>query len=129
VLKNIFQGIPESLVGSKRGAWGKIPLIRPFISVPQKEVEFYADLHVKGCSQSRCPHMHTPFEQDVQDILNEFSIRHPATKYALMSLEKNMAGARGSMADSIPFCERCGKLTDGICVDCAIISEVLAHGC
>ncbi len=25
-------------------------------------------------------------------MLNEFTIRHPATKYALLSLEKNLAG-------------------------------------
>ncbi len=129
VLKDILQGVPERLVGSKRVSWGKIPLIRPFISVPHTEVELYADLHVKSCSQSRCPYIHMPFEEDVQNILNEFSIRHPATKYALMSLKKNLGGACGSIADSRPSCEQCGQPTEGICVDCSIIREVISHGC
>ena len=43
VLKNILQGTPERLVGFKMTGLKKIPLIRPFISIPQKEVELYAD--------------------------------------------------------------------------------------
>ena len=128
VLKNLLRGIPERLVVSKRVARGKIHLIRPFISVPHKEVALYADLHVKSCDQSLCPYMCAPFEKDVEALLNEFSIRHPATNYALMSLEKNLGGACVSIADSIPSGVKCGQYTDGICVDCRIISE-LAHGC
>ncbi len=66
--------------------------------------------------------------EDVQSMLNEFTIRHPATKYALLNLEKNLAGACVSMADSIPSCEQCGEPTDGICQSCRIINEVTAHG-
>ncbi len=122
------RGIPEILVSSERAVRGKIPRIRPFISVPQKEVALYADLHVKGYNQSRCPYNNKPFEEDVQTMLNEFTIRHPATKYALLSLEKNLAGACVSLADSVPSCQQCGEPTDGICQICRIIDEVTAHG-
>jgi uncharacterized protein (TIGR00269 family) len=128
VLKNVLQGNPESLVHAERGARGKIPWIRPFHSVPHKEVALYADLHVKGSDQSRCPYNNKPFEEDVQSMLNEFTIRHPATKYALLSLEKNLAGAGVSLADSVPSCKQCGEPTDGICQSCRIINEVTAHG-
>ena len=127
-LKNVLLGIPEILVSSERAARGKIPRIRPFLSVPHKEIALYADYHVKGCDQSRCPYHNTPFEEDVQMMLNEFTIRHPATKYALLSLEKNLAGACVSLADSVPSCQQCGEPTDGICQGCRIINEVTAHG-
>jgi uncharacterized protein (TIGR00269 family) len=128
VLKNVLQGNPEILVSSDRAARGNIPRIRPFISVPHKEVALYADLHIKGCDQSRCPYHNKPFEEDVQVMLNEFTIRHPATKYALLSLEKNLTGACVSMADSVPTCQQCGEPTDGVCQGCRIINEVTAHG-
>jgi uncharacterized protein (TIGR00269 family) len=128
VLKNVLQGNPENLISSERAVRGKIPRIRPFRSVPQKEVALYADLHIKGCDQSYCPYNNKPFEETVRAMLNEFSIRHPATKYALLSLEKNLAGACVSMADSIPSCELCGKPTEGICPSCRIVDEVTAHG-
>jgi uncharacterized protein (TIGR00269 family) len=128
VLKKVLQGNPESLVNSERGARGKIPWIRPFHSVPHKEVALYADLHVKRSDQSRCPYNKKPFEEDVQSMLNEFTIRHPATKYALLSLEKNLAGACVPLADSVPSCKQCGEPRDGICQSCRIINEVTAHG-
>jgi uncharacterized protein (TIGR00269 family) len=128
LLKNVLQGNPDILVRSERAARRKIPRIRPFLSVPLKEVALYADLHVKGCDQSRCPYNNKPFEEDMQAMLNKFTIRHPATKYALLSLEKNLAGACVSMADSIPSCEKCGELSDSICHYCRIIDEVTENG-
>jgi uncharacterized protein (TIGR00269 family) len=128
VLKNLLQGNPEIPVNSEREARGKIPWIRPFISVPHKEVALYADLHIKRYDQSGCPYKNRPFEEDVQAMLNQFTNRHPATKYALLSLEKKLAGACGPLADSVTSCQRCGEPTDGICQSCRIINEVTAHG-
>lgn len=128
VLKNVLQGVPEILVSSERAVRGIIPQIRPFISVPHEEVALYAGLHVKGYNQFRCPYNNKPFEEDVQRMLKEFTIRHPATKYALLSLEKNLAGAWVTLADSVPFCQQCGVPTDGTCQVCRIINEVTAHG-
>ena len=128
VLKNVLLGKPEMLVRAERDGRGKIPRIRPFLSVPHEEVALYADLHVKGCDLSRCPYNNKPLEKDVRAMLNEFTIHHPATKYALLSLEKNLAGACVSLADSIPSCERCGEPVDGVCQSCRIIDEVTANG-
>ncbi len=128
VLKNLLQGIPEILVNSEREARGKIPRIRPFISVPHKEVALYADLHVKGSDRSLCRYNYKPFDKDVQAMLNEFTIRHPATKYAVMNLGEKLAGACVSMADSISSCEQCGESISGICQSCRIINEVTANG-
>jgi len=128
VLKNVLKGVPELVVNSEGVAREKIPRIRPFHSVPQKEVELYADLHIQGCDRSCCPYTNNPFEGDVHAMLNEFTVRHPATKYALLSLEKNLAGACFSLTDSVHSCQQCGEPSDGICQDCRIIHEVTAHG-
>jgi len=125
VLKNILQGNPGILVSSERNVRGKIPRIEPFLSIPRNEVALYADLHMKGYDHSRCPFNNKPFEKDVQDMLNEFTIRHPATKYALLNLKKNLCAC---VADSVSSCEQCGEPTDGICQSCRIIGEVAANG-
>jgi hypothetical protein len=91
-------------------------------------VAVYADLHINGCDQSLCRYNFKPFEKDVQAMLNEFTIRHPATKYAVMNLGKKLAGACVSMADSISSCEQCGESISGICQSCRIINEVTANG-
>jgi hypothetical protein len=64
----------------------------------------------------------------VQMILNDYTTRHPATKYALTSLKKNLTGVRGSLVDLIPSCEQCGEPTDGECPNCRILGEVTAGG-
>jgi uncharacterized protein (TIGR00269 family) len=128
VLKNLLQGNPDIPVKPERAARGKIPRIRPFLSVPLKEVALYADLHVKGCDQFRCPYNNKPFEKDVEAMLNEFTFRHSATKYALLNLEKKLAGACVPPADSGAFCQQCGEPTVGKCQSCRIINEVTAHG-
>jgi uncharacterized protein (TIGR00269 family) len=128
VLKNILRGTPERLVGFERPGSGKIPHIRPFISVPQKEVEMYADLHLHGCNLSHNPYKNDPYCGEVEAMLNDFSFRHPATKFALANLKKNLAGTCSSIADLIPFCEKCGEPGDALCSRCRIINEVTADG-
>jgi len=128
VLLHVLRGKPEILVRSGQSDRGKIPRILPFIAVPKKEVAFYAGLHVNGYNQPCCPYSNKPFEEDVKAMLNEFTIRHPATKYALLSLEKNLANACFSLADSISSCGRCGEPAGGVCQSCRIIDEVTAHG-
>jgi uncharacterized protein (TIGR00269 family) len=128
VLRNILKGTPSRLVGFERTGRGKTPRIRPFISVPQKEVALYADLHVKGCNQSCSPYKNDPFQEDVQTMLNDYSTRHPATKYALTNLKKNLTGVCGSIADLIPSCEQCGEPTDGESPGCRILGEVTTSG-
>jgi tRNA(Ile)-lysidine synthase TilS/MesJ len=128
VLKNILRGMPGRIAGSGQATREKIPLIRPFILVPHKEVALYEELHMKSSVQSSCPYKFMPFEKDVKDILNEFSIRHPATKYALMSLEKNMGDACVPGPDSIPSCEKNNQLSGGSDMDYRFISELISRG-
>ena len=128
VLKNILQGYPEILMNREKGDGQGVLMIRPFLSVPRNEVIVYAGLHVKGYDQSHCPYSDSPFDRDTRTMLDEFTVRHPATKYALMSLEKNLAGSCSAITESISACRRCGEMYDGICHTCRLIDEVTSHG-
>jgi uncharacterized protein (TIGR00269 family) len=126
-MKNILRGSPDLIARSVHAIRGKIPRIRPFVTIPKKEVALYAALHIKGYDQSPCPYNNEPFEKDVQDMLEDFTTRHPATGYALMGLRKNLAGAYCMHPDTTDFCQRCGEPAEGICTNCRIIDEV-NHG-
>jgi len=128
VMKNILMGSPEILIHADRTGTGRIPMIRPFITIPKKEVALYATLHAIGYNQSHCPYDNEPFEKDIREMLDEFTIRHPATKYALMNLGKNLGSTCSTNADLVHTCERCGEPADGICTSCRIIDEVTAYG-
>jgi uncharacterized protein (TIGR00269 family) len=109
VLNHILQGIPEIVVGSGGSGGGKIPRIQPFIAVPKEEIALYADLHINEYNRSHCPYTNNHFDEDVNAMLNEFTLHHPATKYALLSLKKNLEHACVSLPDFYSSCERCGE--------------------
>jgi uncharacterized protein (TIGR00269 family) len=127
VMKEVLQGNAGILIYPDRTGTGKIPMIRPFISVPKKEVALYATLQDVKYDKSRCPYDIRPFEKDIQDMLDEFSTRHPATKFALANLKENMASTCTG-ANVIPSCQHCGEPSEGICMNCRIIDEVTANG-
>jgi uncharacterized protein (TIGR00269 family) len=128
VLNHVLRGVPEIEVDSGVICGGKIPRIQPFIAVPKKEIMLYADLHVKEYNRFHCPYTNNHFEEDVNAMLNEFTMHHPATKYALLSLKKNLTHACVAMQDFCSPCERCGEPVVGICQNCRIIDEVTAYG-
>jgi uncharacterized protein (TIGR00269 family) len=128
VLNTILRGNTDVAARSEQTRREKIPRIRPFISVPKKEVSLYAALHVKGYDRSRCPYHNDRFEEDVRVILENFTTRHPATGYALMSLKNHLTGTWCTRLDTVASCERCGEPSDGICMTCRIIDEVTAGG-
>ena len=127
VMEHILRGTPEILMHPGRRAPGKIPWIRPFAGIPREEVALYASLHVRDYIQSRCPYDTDPFEEDVKKMLSDLTTRHPATKHALVNLQKNLDRACTTNADLFPSCERCGEPGDGICRSCRIINEVTAN--
>ncbi len=90
VLNHMLRGSPDSIVCTERTGSEKVPLIQPFIAVPKKEISLYADLHIKEYNRSCCPYTNNHCEEDVNAMLNEFTNHHPATKYALLSLKKNL---------------------------------------
>jgi uncharacterized protein (TIGR00269 family) len=128
VLKDFLLGFSEHTVGSEVSQGGKIPLIRPFIAVPKEEIALYAEVHVKEYNRSHCPYTNNHFDEDVDAMLNEFTLHHPATKYALLGLKKNLARSCVSLPDFSSSCERCGEPAIGICHNCRIIDEVTSHG-
>jgi uncharacterized protein (TIGR00269 family) len=128
VLRNVLRGSPEILANPGRDIRGKLPRIAPFIAVPEKEVALYADLHVNGYIQSLCPYYNKPFEDDIHALLDDFTHRHPGTKYALLGLEKNLSGMCGSKDSSIHSGEHCSNIADGICESCRIMNEGISDG-
>ena len=113
VMKNILQGNPEILIQTDRTSPDKIPVIHPFITIPKKEVALYTALCAGSNDISRCPFTSGPFETDVREMLDNFTLRHPATKYALMNLKKNLENTCFTKVDSVHTCERCGEPARG----------------
>ncbi len=114
VLECIIRGDAEKLV---RGSSCQDTLIRvcPFISVPAAEVSLYATLCGYGDEQAPGPEPGDALHKDTVALLDGYTNKHPATKYALLNLGENLAGFPKGIAGLIHACEWYGKCPPGDC--------------
>nr|HPM62845.1 tRNA(Ile)-lysidine synthase [Methanoregulaceae archaeon] len=76
-----------------------------FLSIPAREVALYAYLHVEGFEIRQCPHSHNALINDVHSLLNDYTWRHPSTKYAIVNLSEQLVSygfMPGTHADICP---------------------------
>ncbi|WP_332450417.1 tRNA 2-thiocytidine biosynthesis TtcA family protein [Methanoculleus sp.] len=94
VLENVLRGDPK-LFARPGGEEGEeiVPWIKPFIYIPEREVALYASLHTPGFDLADCPYAGDPLREDVREILDDYTSRHPATNYSLVNLGKALRKA------------------------------------
>ncbi len=124
VLMNVVQGDADHLLHSPREVAGMVPVIRPFMFIPEREVACYSRLHLEGPGQERCPYAHDALRDDVRSVLNDYTPRHPSTKHSLVSIGEHLAKAGRIAGLEIQTCEKCGEPCSGTCPSCRILMEV-----
>jgi uncharacterized protein (TIGR00269 family) len=124
VLANILRGETNRLVHPIYEIKGTIPWISPFISVPRYETVRYADLHNVGINQVPCQYDHDTFRGEITTMLDDYTGRHPATKYALMNLGETIERTGINSATGFYCCDRCLEPCEGACDTCRIVDEV-----
>jgi uncharacterized protein (TIGR00269 family) len=127
VLMNMLQGDVLHLLQPHEEIAGMVPQIKPFMYIPEREVGLYARLHVKGFVQGRCPCAHDTLRADVNAVLNDYTLRHPSTKYSLVNLAGRFAQAGAAVKGEIRTCERCGEPCIGTCQNCRILKDVIGN--
>jgi tRNA(Ile)-lysidine synthase TilS/MesJ len=118
VLESIIRGGGEKLV---RGGSCQDTIIRicPFISVNAAEVSLYATLCGYGDEQAPGPERGDDLHKDTITLLDGYTNKHPATKYALLNLGENLTDFPKGIAGLIHACEWYGKSPSGYCNHCS----------
>jgi uncharacterized protein (TIGR00269 family) len=133
VLMNVLRGDAAQLTRPVREVEGMIPRIRPFIYIPEREVALYAFLHVEGFDAAGCPYAVGALRRDVRGVLDDYTYRHPATKYSLVRLGEALRRTGTAPETVFGVCERCGEPMPGepgreICRACQVLDELGAPG-
>ena len=126
VLLNLLRGDVDRLARlvPARVQPGLIPRIKPLRNVPEKEVGLYALLDELPINFDECPYAGRSMREEIREMLNDFEVKHPGTKYALMrSFEKmsEMLGREWVQADLLQ-CGICGEpTTNNTCQACKLL--------
>ncbi len=104
-----------------------VPRIKPLQDVPEKEVALYAIVRGLKVSLDECPYVQQSFRAEIRNILNEFEVKHPGTKYGIMAGFEKIQMALKNIYKQIELlsCENCGEpTTDKLCQACKFLKEV-----
>jgi uncharacterized protein (TIGR00269 family) len=63
---------------------GMVPRIKPLRSIPEKEVALYGFMNHLPVSMDECPYAGLALRNEIRDMLNNYEVKHPGTKYSLL---------------------------------------------
>jgi len=129
VLLNIMNGDTERLARLRpsRAQEGLVPRIKPLIDVPEREVALYAFLKGLPFHMGECPYARESLRGEIKDILNDFELKHPGTKYSVMRGFDNMVDCLKEKYPQVPLarCEICGEPgIKGVCQACKLKERI-----
>lgn len=124
VLMNVLRSDPDRLTRPVREVAGLVPRIKPFVYIPEREVALYAFLHVEGFDLAGCPYAADALRGDVRGILDDYTYRHPATKYSVVNLGEALRNPAKPQEEGLRVCERCGEPCGKVCRVCQVLDEV-----
>lgn len=104
VLGQFLFGNAGWLVHPSSAGGGPLPIICPFIAVPSDELDIYGEIGGTGIDLPSGTPKSDAIRQETGTILETYSRRHPATKYALLHLAEQLSSgdaAAIAVADTI----------------------------
>jgi uncharacterized protein (TIGR00269 family) len=128
VLLNHLRGDVERMVRFSQPAAveGLVLRAKPLRNIPEKEVALYALVNSLPVDFSECPYAGEALRGEVREMLNNFEIKHPGTKYSLLRGFDKLAGA---LAKELPpakieKCRICGETcTEDVCQTCKLLGR------
>ena len=125
VLMTMVQGNAEQLMVPPSVRDGRIPRIRPFMTIPAREVLLYAILQTGTLAGGLYPPPCTALERDVAALLDEYAWRHPSAKHALVNMGEDIASCAGVPHPAVSPCPTCGEPQSGECRVCRLLEGLL----
>ena len=105
---------------------GLVLRAKPLRYVPEKEVALYALVNDLPVDFSECPYAHEAIRGEVRDMLNNFEVAHPGTKYSLLKGFDTMAPMMSKEYTDIELakCRICGQACSlEICQACKLLGR------
>lgn len=101
---------------------GMVPRIKPLRSIPEKEVALYGYLNNLPLSTDECPYAGEALRNEIREMLNNYEVRHPGTKYSLLGGFEAISQALRHPDTKVVQCKKCGEpSSDVLCKTCRLL--------
>lgn len=103
---------------------GMVPRIKPLRSIPEKEVALYGFLNNLPVSMDECPYAGEALRNEIREMLNNYEVKHPGTKYSLLGGFEAIAQALSPPDTQVVQCKKCGEpSSDAVCKTCRLLER------
>ncbi len=126
ILMNYLRGDTDRLKRMSPGITqpGLVMRIKPLRSIPEKEVALYGFLNNLPVSTDECPYAGEALRNEIREIINNYEVRHPGTKYSLLGGFDEIAPLMRPMTTQVVQCEKCGEPSSvAICKTCRLLGR------
>ncbi|MBU4075406.1 MAG: TIGR00269 family protein [Euryarchaeota archaeon] len=108
---------------------GLVMRIKPLRSIPEKEVALYGFLNGLPVSMDECPYAGEALRNEIRDMLNNYEVKHPGTKYSLLGGFEIISEALRSPDTQIGTCRICGEPgSEVVCKTCRLLGKTIKNG-
>ncbi len=103
---------------------GLVMRIKPLRSIPEKEVALYAFLNGLPVSMDECPYAGEALRNEIREMLNNYEVKHPGTKYSLLGGFETISEVLRSADTEIIMCSICGEPgSEVVCKTCRLLGK------
>jgi uncharacterized protein (TIGR00269 family) len=104
---------------------GLVMRIKPLRSIPEKEVALYGLLNDLPVSTDECPYAGEALRNEVREMVNNYEVKHPGTKYSLLGGFDVIAPALRPSDTQIVRCRLCGEpSSEDVCKTCRLLGRI-----
>lgn len=103
---------------------GLVMRIKPLRSIPEKEVALYGFLNGLPVSTDECPYAGEALRNEIREMLNNYEVKHPGTKYSLLRGVETISETLRSCDTQIKECRICGEPgSEAVCKTCRLLGK------
>ncbi|VVB93985.1 tRNA 2-thiocytidine biosynthesis protein TtcA [uncultured archaeon] len=127
ILMNYLRGDTDRLKRMSPGITqpGLVMRIKPLRSIPEKEVALYGFLNNLPVSTDECPYAGEALRNEIREIVNNYEVRHPGTKYSLLGGFDEISPMMQPLTTQIVRCEICGEPSSvAVCKTCRLLGRI-----
>ncbi len=124
ILMNYLRGDVNRLRRARAPQQGMVFRIKPLRSIPEKEVALFVLLNNLPLSTEECPYAKEALRNEIREMINNYEVRHPGTKYSLLKGFDTISQALQQDGMRVMPCQRCGEpSSNAVCMACRFLES------